>query len=116
MGNSDVAHHILVNIVVKAELNVIYCVKSNTDNNDFSNTTRKSKTNIVSLQWYISIKNKCKFDMRSLVEELLMYFNNTTEDILNKDWEEIHKDYAYGLEANQFIENSKKWVLRQIWW
>lgn len=49
VGNNNVTRRILVNTTVNAELNVVYCVKSNTNNNDFSNTTRKSKTNIVSL-------------------------------------------------------------------
>lgn len=46
--------------------------------------------------------------MKSLVEELLEYFNNTPKEVLKKDWEEIHSEYAYGVEVQKFIEDSKK--------
>lgn len=46
MGNSDVAHRILVNDAVDTEL----CVKSSADKDDFSKIKIKSETNVVSLQ------------------------------------------------------------------
>lgn len=49
-----------------------------------------------------------KIIMKSLVEELLEYFNNTPKEVLKKDWEEIHSEYAYGVEVQKFIEDSKK--------
>ena len=45
MGNSDVAHRILVNDAVDTEL----CVKSSADKDDFNGAEIKSKTNVVSL-------------------------------------------------------------------
>lgn len=45
MGNSDVAHRILVNDAVDTEL----CVKSSADKDDFSKIKIKSETNVVSL-------------------------------------------------------------------
>ena len=44
MGNSDVAHRILVNDAVDTELTSINCDKDN-----FNDAERKSKTNVVSL-------------------------------------------------------------------
>ena len=41
MGNSDVAHRILVNDAVDTEL----CVKSSADKDDFNGAEIKSKTN-----------------------------------------------------------------------
>lgn len=49
MGNSDVAHRILVNDAVDTELNPINCVKSSADKDDFNGAEIKSKTNVVSL-------------------------------------------------------------------
>lgn len=49
MGNSDVAHRILVNDAVDTELTSINCVKSSTDKDNFNDAERKSKTNVVSL-------------------------------------------------------------------
>ena len=49
MGNSDIAHRILVNDAVDTELTSINCVKSSADKDDFNGDTRKSKTNVVSL-------------------------------------------------------------------
>lgn len=49
MGNSDVAHRILVNDAVDTELTSINCVKSSADKDDFNDAERKSKTNVVSL-------------------------------------------------------------------
>ena len=46
--------------------------------------------------------------MKSLTEELLDYFNNTPKDVLDKDWEAIHSEFAYGLEATRFIKESKR--------
>ena len=45
VGNSDVAHRILVNDAVDTEL----CVKSSADKDNFNDAERKSKTNVVSL-------------------------------------------------------------------
>lgn len=45
--------------------------------------------------------------MKSLVEELLEYFNNTPKEVLKKEWDEIHSEYAYGVEVQSFIEESK---------
>lgn len=45
MGNSDIAHRILVNAAVDTKL----CVKSSADKDDFNDAERKSKTNVVSL-------------------------------------------------------------------
>lgn len=79
---------------------------------------QKSETNVVSLPLkttdlgvllYYKDKDICKkFIMKSLVEELLEYFNNTPKEVLKKDWEEIHSEYAYGVEVQKFIEDSKK--------
>lgn len=52
--------------------------------------------------------------MKSLVEELLEYFNNTPEEVLKKDWEEIHSEYGYGLEVQKFIEESKKLLFNNV--
>ena len=49
MGNSDVAHRILVNDAVDTELNSINFVKSSADKDNFNDAERKSKTNVVSL-------------------------------------------------------------------
>lgn len=49
MGNSDIAHRILVNDAVDTELNPINCVKSSADKDDFSKIKIKSETNVVSL-------------------------------------------------------------------
>lgn len=49
MGNSDVAHRILVNDAVDTELTSINCVKSSADKDDFNGAEIKSKTNVVSL-------------------------------------------------------------------
>ena len=49
MGNSDVAHRILVNDAVDTELTSINCVKSSADKDDFNDAEIKSKTNVVSL-------------------------------------------------------------------
>ena len=49
MGNSDIAHRILVNDAVDTELTSINCVKSSADKNDFNDTEIKSETNVVSL-------------------------------------------------------------------
>lgn len=49
MGNSDVAHRILVNDAVDTELTSINCVKSSADKDNFNDAERKSKTNVVSL-------------------------------------------------------------------
>lgn len=46
--------------------------------------------------------------MKSLVEELLEYFNNATEEQIKKDWNTIHKEYAYGVEVQEFIDDSRK--------
>lgn len=48
--------------------------------------------------------------MKSLVEELLEYFNNTPKEVLKKKWDEIHSEYAYGVEVQKFIENSKRFL------
>ena len=48
--------------------------------------------------------------MKSLVEELLEYFNNTPKEVLKKEWDEIHSEYAYGVEVQKFIENSKRFL------
>lgn len=52
--------------------------------------------------------------MKSLVEELLEYFNNTPEEALKKDWEEIHSEYGYGLEVQKFIEESRKFLFNNV--
>lgn len=52
--------------------------------------------------------------MKSLVEELLEYFNNTSEEQIKKDWEAIHKEYSYGMEVQKFIESSKKLLTNGI--
>lgn len=49
MGNSDVAHRILVNAAVDTKLTSINCVKSSADKDDFSKIKIKSETNVVSL-------------------------------------------------------------------
>ena len=49
VGNSDVAHRILVNDAVDTELTSINCVKSSADKDNFNDAERKSKTNVVSL-------------------------------------------------------------------
>lgn len=49
MGNSDIAHRILVNDAVDTELTPINCVKSSADKDNFNDAERKSKTNVVSL-------------------------------------------------------------------
>lgn len=49
MGNSDIAHRILVNDAVDTELTSINCVKSSADKDYFNDAERKSKTNVVSL-------------------------------------------------------------------
>ena len=49
MGNSDVAHRILVNDAVDTKLTSINCVKSSADKDNFNDAERKSKTNVVSL-------------------------------------------------------------------
>ena len=49
MGNSDVAHRILVNDAVDTELTSINCVKSSADKDNFNGAEIKSKTNVVSL-------------------------------------------------------------------
>ena len=49
MGNSDIAHSILVNDAVDTELTSINCVKSSADKDNFNDAERKSKTNVVSL-------------------------------------------------------------------
>lgn len=49
MGNSDIAHRILVNDAVDTELTSINCVKSSADKDNFNDAERKSKTNVVSL-------------------------------------------------------------------
>ena len=48
--------------------------------------------------------------MKSLVEELLECFNNTPKEVLKKEWDEIHSEYAYGVEVQKFIENSKRFL------
>lgn len=49
--------------------------------------------------------------MKSLVEELLEYFNNTPKEVLKKEWDEIHSEYAYGVEVQKFIEIQKDFCL-----
>ena len=49
MGNSNVAHCILVNTVDKTELNTLNYVKSSTNYNDFCIFTEESKVNVVPL-------------------------------------------------------------------
>ena len=49
VGNSNVAHCILVNTVDKTELNTLNYVKSSTNYNDFSIFTEESKVNVVPL-------------------------------------------------------------------
>lgn len=56
VGNSDVAHRILVNDAVDTELNPINCVKSSADKDDFSKIEIKSETNVVSLCVKILLK------------------------------------------------------------
>lgn len=45
--------------------------------------------------------------MKSLVEELLWYFDNTPKKQLQNDWEAIHNEYGYGMEVQKFIECSR---------
>lgn len=52
--------------------------------------------------------------MKSLVEELLEYFNNTSEEQIKKDWETIHNEYAYGIEVQKFIEDSRQLLSNDI--
>lgn len=46
--------------------------------------------------------------MKSLVDELLDYFNNTPKEQIKEDWKAIHKEFAYGMEVHEFIEESRK--------
>lgn len=43
----------------------------------------------------------------SILDELLDYFNNTPNDIIQKEWESIHKDYAYGMDLDTYISSLK---------
>lgn len=66
MGNSDVAHRILVYAVTDTELNALNCVKSSVTNDDFSEIETKSETNVVSL----CIKILCKI-MKERIHKLI---------------------------------------------
>lgn len=46
--------------------------------------------------------------MSSLLEELLGYFNNTSKEEIEKDWELIHKEYSYGAEVSSYLENLRE--------
>ncbi|MCD8302343.1 MAG: hypothetical protein LUC44_04910 [Prevotellaceae bacterium] len=48
--------------------------------------------------------------MRSLAEELLEYYDNSSEQQRRKDWATIHKEFAYGIEVGMFIGNLREQV------
>lgn len=48
--------------------------------------------------------------MSSLLEELLGYFNNTSKEEIEKDWELIHREYSYGAEVSSYLESLKEVV------
>lgn len=52
--------------------------------------------------------------MKNLVEELLEYFNNASEEQIKKDWEAIHKEYSYGMEIQDFINSSRRLLTNDI--
>ncbi len=50
--------------------------------------------------------------MKSLVEELLDYFDNTPEEQIKRDWDAIHHEFGYGMETHEFIESSRKQIFK----
>lgn len=52
--------------------------------------------------------------MKNLVEELLEYFNNASEEQIKKDWETIHEEYSYGMEIQDFINSSRRLLTNDI--
>lgn len=43
--------------------------------------------------------------MKSFAEQLLEYFNNTPREELDKEWNEVHIRYAYGITVGKLVED-----------
>lgn len=43
--------------------------------------------------------------MKDLITELLEYFDNTPKNQIEKDWNDIHESFSYGVEMQDFLSD-----------
>ena len=43
--------------------------------------------------------------MKDLITELLEYFDNTPKNQIEKDWNDIHESFSYGVKMQDFLSD-----------